>query len=214
MIASLRGTVIALTAGAAVIECGGVGLAITLTPGARDRLRQGEEAFLQVHLIVREDSLTLYGFADAGERDVFVAAQSASGVGPRLALALVSTLGANGLVRAISGEDLTALAKVPGVGRKSAQKLVLSLNGKLGGVGSGAGKAGGGVPGAVAGAAGLGAPSGATAQVQAALESLGWPAQAAAEAIAAVSGAEGVTDSGGDVPGLLRAALRTLGNAR
>ncbi|MDR2378882.1 MAG: Holliday junction branch migration protein RuvA, partial [Bifidobacteriaceae bacterium] len=106
MIASLRGPVLSLTAGGAVIECGGVGLAVTLTPAARQRLRPGEEAFVCTHLVVREDSLTLYGFDDAAERDVFVVAQSASGVGPRLALALVSTLGPEGLARAVGAEDV------------------------------------------------------------------------------------------------------------
>ncbi|MDR2347948.1 MAG: Holliday junction branch migration protein RuvA [Bifidobacteriaceae bacterium] len=209
MIASLRGTVLALTASGAVVECGGVGLAVTVTPGGRDRLRQGEEGFLPTHLVVREDSLTLYGFADAAERDVFVAVQSASGVGPRLALALVSTLGADGLVKAVAAEDLTALAKVPGVGKRSAQKLVLALGGKLarpgGGLGAGLGGAGaaGGAAGRLAGDA--------ASQVQAALESLGWDAGAAADGIGQVlAQAEAPTD----VPGLLRAALRTLGARR
>jgi Holliday junction DNA helicase RuvA len=201
VIASLRGTVLALTTAGAVVECGGVGLAVPLTPGARDHLRQGEEGLLHTHLVVREDSLTLYGFADARERDVFVAAQSASGVGPRLALALVSTLGTDGLVRAIANEDLTALSRVVGVGKKSAQKLVLALGGKLARQGPGAGPD---RPGSAA--------PGVGAEVQAALESLGWPAQASADAVArVVAGEAGLA---GDVPGLLRAALRTLGNAR
>jgi Holliday junction DNA helicase RuvA len=231
VIASLRGPVLVLTATSAVIECGGVGLAVTLTPGARDALRQGEEARLDTHLVVREDSLTLYGFADALEREVFVTAQSVSGVGPRLALALLSTLGADGLIRAISGEDLAALSRVPGVGRKSAQKLVLALGGKLGGaalaglgagvgVGSGAGAgagsgAGAGAGGMVAGRAGLaglaGGAASAAGQVQAALESLGWPASAAADAVGTVLAGESAP---ADVPTLLRAALKMLGTSR
>jgi Holliday junction DNA helicase RuvA len=207
VIASLRGTVLALTSQGAVVECGGVGLAVTLTPGGRDRLRQGEEAFLPTHLVVREDSLTLYGFAEAAERDVFAAVQSASGVGPRLALALVSTLGADGLARAVAAADLTALARVPGVGKKSAQKLVLSLGGKLGALGASGGLGGSG---GAAGAAG-GVGGDAAAQVQAALESLGWDAGAAAEGIGRVLAGAGAPT---DVPELLRAALRALGARR
>ncbi|MDR3360473.1 MAG: Holliday junction branch migration protein RuvA [Bifidobacteriaceae bacterium] len=206
MIASLRGAVLVLTAGAAVVECGGVGLAVTLTPGARERLRQGQEGFLDTHLVVREDSLTLYGFADAFERDTFVTAQSVSGVGPRLALALVSTLGADGLAKAINSEDLAALSRVPGVGKKSAQKLVLALGGKLGGAGGGP-----------VGVVGRTAPAGAgetAAQVQAALESLGWPAAAAADAIARALADDAVQAASADVSGLLRAALRALGGAK
>ncbi|MDR2253456.1 MAG: Holliday junction branch migration protein RuvA [Bifidobacteriaceae bacterium] len=200
MIASLRGKVLALTATGAVIECGGVGLAVTLTPTARDVLRQGEEASLVAHLVVREDSLTLYGFGDTAERDVFVTAQSVSGIGPRLALALVSTLGADGLVRAIATEDLGALARVPGVGRKSAQKLVLALAGKLGAVPRGRS------------APGAGAGAGVEAQVQAALESLGWAPALAADAVRDVlANGEALGD---DVSGVLRAALRRLGGSR
>jgi Holliday junction DNA helicase RuvA len=206
VIASLRGPVVSLTASAAVIECGGVGLAVTLTPAARDHLHLGEEARLATHLVVREDSLTLYGFADAAERDVFVLAQGASGVGPRLALALVSTLGADGLTQAIATEDLAALVKVPGIGRKGAQKLVLALAGKLGPAGAGLGLSGPG-----AGARGIGGLTGVGAEVQAALERLGFPAAAAADAITVVqSGPDAPTE----VSACLRAALRLLGTKR
>jgi Holliday junction DNA helicase RuvA len=166
-----------------------------LTPGARDGLRQGEPATVLTHLVVREDSLTLYGFADAAERDVFVTVQSTSGVGPKLALAMVSTLGADGLTKAVASEDITALTKVPGIGRKGAQKLVLSLSGKLGSMG--AGRAG--LPG--------GAASSIAAQVEAALVQLGFSAQVAGEAVAAASGEPGAPE---EVAGLLRAALRRL----
>ncbi|MDR0366158.1 MAG: Holliday junction branch migration protein RuvA [Bifidobacteriaceae bacterium] len=202
MIASLRGPVIALDAGQAVIECGGVGLAVTLSPAARDGLREGTEAHLMTHLVVREDSLTLYGFANRAERDTFVTAQSAPGVGPRLALALVATLGPEGLSRAVASEDLATLTRVPGIGRKGAQKLVLALSGKLAPAGS--------ADGAEAGAPAP-ADSAAAAQVSAALESLGWPSQLAAQAVAKVSADRAAP---ADVPGLLRAALRELGGTK
>ncbi|MDR1634661.1 MAG: Holliday junction branch migration protein RuvA [Bifidobacteriaceae bacterium] len=198
MIASLRGEVLSLTANTAVIECGGVGMAVTLTPAARDRLRQGAQATILTHLVVREDSLTLYGFADAVERDVFVVAQSASGVGPKLALALVSALGADGLTKAVAAEDVTALTTVPGIGRKGAQKLVITLAGKLAPATGGAG-----VPGS-SGLPGAGAEG---EQVLMALMQLGFNAQAATAAVAAV---QSEPDAPTEVAGLLRAALGRL----
>ncbi|MDR1393806.1 MAG: Holliday junction branch migration protein RuvA [Bifidobacteriaceae bacterium] len=205
MIASLRGLVVSLTAHNAVIECAGVGMAVILSPTARDQLRQGEEGNLLTHLVVREDSLTLYGFANSAEREVFTTAQSVSGVGPRLALALISTLGADGLVKAVATEDVAALSKVPGIGRKSAQKLILSLSGKLSGFVSHPGSAGSGsgLPGSVSDEMG--------SQVQAALEGLGWPAAQAADAVAQVQSAP---DAPADVAGLLRASLARLGGRR
>jgi Holliday junction DNA helicase RuvA len=197
VIASLRGPVLSLTANSAIVDCGGVGLAVTLTPAARDQLRQGEEATVLTHLVVREDSLTLYGFADAAERDVFVVVQSTSGVGPKLAIALVSALGADGLTRAVAAEDVTALTKVPGIGRKGAQKLVISLAGKLAPAAPG-----GGVPGSAGPAA-----SPLAEQVQAALVQLGFNPQAAAGAVAAAQADPGAPT---EVAGLLRAALQRL----
>ncbi|MDR2373531.1 MAG: Holliday junction branch migration protein RuvA [Bifidobacteriaceae bacterium] len=205
MIASLSGPVVALGVDSAVIECGGVGLAVTLTPGAREGLRQGEPARLATHLVVREDSLTLYGFADAVERDVFVTAQSASGVGPKLALALVSALGADGLTKAVANEDIAALVRVPGIGRKGAQKLVIALAGKLAPAGGGRG----GLPGSAggAGASGVSGLSAAAAPVHEALVQLGFTATRAAEALAAV---EAEADAPSEAGPLLRAALGRL----
>jgi Holliday junction DNA helicase RuvA len=197
MIASLRGPVLALTAQTAVIECGGVGLAVTLTPAAREGLRLGAEGAVATQLVVRQDALTLYGFADVAERDTFVVAQSASGVGPKLALALVATLGADGLASAVAQEDVAALIRVPGLGRKGALKLILALAGKL--------VSGDGAGGAEA------AHSDVEVQVRDALQSLGWPAGAAAEAVQNISAAP---DAPRDVTGLLRLALRELGGGR
>ncbi|MDR0593565.1 MAG: Holliday junction branch migration protein RuvA [Bifidobacteriaceae bacterium] len=209
MIASVRGPVLTVTANAAVIECGGVGLAVTLTPAAREGLRRGEEATILTHLVVREDSLTLYGFADDAERDVFVVVQGVSGVGPRLALGLVSTLGAEGLTRAVAGEDVAALTKAPGIGRKGAQKLVISLAGKLAPAGTGAG-----VPGGLSGGAGVpggGALGGLGGEVQAALERLGFSAQQSAAAVVEV---QGLPDAPTEAAALLRQALQTLRTSR
>jgi Holliday junction DNA helicase RuvA len=162
-------------------------------------LRQGEVARVVTHLVVREDSLTLYGFADAVERDVFVTVQSANGVGPKLALALLSALGADGLTSAVASEDISALIKVPGIGRKGAQKLIISLAGKLAPAVPGLG-----VPGS-AGLAGGGANDPVGEQVLSALVQLGFTAQVAAEAVAA---ARAEAEPPTDVADLLRAALR------
>jgi Holliday junction DNA helicase RuvA len=218
VIASLRGPVLRLAANTAVIECGGVGLEVVLTPSARDQLRQGEEGTVLTYLVVREDSLTLYGLASQVERDVFVAVQGASGVGPKLALALVSTLGAAGLAKAVASEDLAALVRVPGIGRKGAQKLILSLGGKLapfapvagdgseaGGIGHGMGATVSVLPG------GALAPGSVADQVQTALVGLGFPAQTAQLAVAS---ALAEPEAPSDVAALLRAALSRLRAAR
>ncbi|MCL1897335.1 MAG: Holliday junction branch migration protein RuvA [Micrococcales bacterium] len=198
MIASLRGPVLALSTTGAVIECGGVGLAITLTPAARKGLRLGEQASLLTHLVVKEDSLSLYGFADDAEREVFITVQSVSGVGPRIALGLLGTLTPTALIQAVASGDVAQLTRVPGIGKKGAQKLILELSGKLGQ------PLGDTLPGAE--------PAGALAgQVCQALESLGWPAAAASQAVAEVMAREDAPD---EVGGLLKASLRLLGGNR
>ena len=132
MIASVRGRVAAVRLDGAVVEVGGVGMAVQATPGTLAALRPGQEAELATSLVVREDSLTLYGFADADERDVFETLQTVSGVGPRLALAMLAVHTPDGLRRAVATEDLTALCRVPGIGRKGAQRIVLDLTDRLG----------------------------------------------------------------------------------
>jgi Holliday junction DNA helicase RuvA len=199
MIASLRGPVLALTAGGAVIECGGVGLAVTLTPAARSGLRLGQEGQVTTHLVVREDALSLYGFADDAERRAFLAVQQVSGIGPRIALAVVATMSPDVLAKAVAGGDVAALTRVPGIGRKGAQKLILELSGKLTETG---------------GVSGPGAPAGGDAlseQVTAALTGLGWPQAQAAQAVAKVLAPADAPAEPGEV---LRAALRTLGGGR
>ena len=128
MIASVRGRVLAVRLDCAVIEVGGVGLLVLATPATLAGLRIGDEAELATSLVVREDSLTLFGFADADERDVFETVQTVSGIGPRLALAMLAVHAPDGLRAAVAAQDLTALIKVPGIGRKGAQRIVLELD--------------------------------------------------------------------------------------
>ncbi len=132
MIAYVRGIVAAIAPDAAVLEVGGVGLAVRCAPATLAALRLGDSARLSTSLIVREDELTLYGFADDDERSVFELLQSVSGVGPRLAQAVLSVLAPDDLRRAVAADDLVALTRVPGVGRKGAQRLALELKDRLG----------------------------------------------------------------------------------
>jgi len=218
VISHLDGMVCAIAPEGAVIEVGGVGLLVQCTPGTLATLRIGERARVATSLVVREDALTLYGFAGDDERDVFELAQTATGVGPRLALAVLAVFSPDGLRRAIAAEDVTALTRVPGIGRKGAQRIVLELAGRLGspGAAGGSDSPGAGVP----------APRAALwrDQVRAGLVNLGWPARDADQAIAAVeselagptAGADGpaVAASGDvDVAVALRAALRKLSRA-
>ena len=199
MIASVEGTVTALTAEGVVVRVGGVGLAVQTTPGTRARLRVGEEAALATSLVVREDSLTLYGFADDDERALFELLQTASGVGPRLAQAVLTVHPPDAVRRALSTEDLTALTLVPGIGRKGAQRLVLELKDKVGAVGS-----------AAAPVAGGGGWRDTLAQ---ALVGLGWSGAQADEVVVRLAQTH-PDASDADVPTLLREALASLGRAR
>jgi Holliday junction DNA helicase RuvA len=155
-------------------------------------------------LVVREDSLTLFGFGSDDERDVFEIVQTVSGVGPRLALAMLAVHSPDALRKAVATEDLNALTMVPGIGRKGAQRIVLELAGKLGEPGDGAG--GGTV---VTGKGSTGSTW--RDQVQSGLVNLGWSARDAEAAIAAVAAEAG--DTVPDVATALRAALRKLSRA-
>ena len=146
MISHLAGTVTGIAPDGAVIEVGGVGLLVQCTPATLATLRTGARARVATSLVVREDSLTLYGFADDDARSLFELLQTASGVGPRLALAMLAVFTPDALRRAVAAEDVTALTQVPGIGRKGAQRIVLELAGRLGAPGSGA------APGPAAGA--------------------------------------------------------------
>jgi Holliday junction DNA helicase RuvA len=210
VIAHLRGTVAGLGPDGAVIEVGGVGMRVQCTPGTLAALRPGEQAQVATSLVVREDSLTLYGFRSDDERNVFELLQTASGVGPRLALAMLAVHTPDALRRAISTEDLKALTMVPGIGTKGAQRIVLEMRDKLGPPG----EVGDGLPG---GRPFARVPSWRD-QVQSGLVNLGWSARDADQAIAALE-EEGTLASpnggpGGnadvDVATALRAALRKL----
>jgi Holliday junction DNA helicase RuvA len=146
VISHLAGTVSTIAPDGAVIEVGGVGLLVQCTPATLATLRTGQRARVATSLVVREDALTLYGFVADDERDVFELLQTASGVGPRLALAMLAVFTPDGLRRAVAAEDVTALTRVPGIGRKGAQRIVLELAGRLGAPGTAAGH---GLPGGV-----------------------------------------------------------------
>jgi len=202
MIASVRGVVLSAGLDAAVIEVGGVGLLLHTTPATATSMRPGAEAVLATTLIVREESLTLYGFADQDERAVFDLMLTVSGVGPRIALAMLAVHTPDGLRRAVSTGDLVALTKVPGIGKKGAERIVLELRDKIG------------MPAGIASTAtARPAANEATAQVRDALVGLGWSARQADEAVAAVAPLTVRPEAGEepDVSALLRAALRELG---
>ena len=199
MIAFVRGEVAALTLTSAVLEVGGVGLEVLCTPNTLATLRTGHVATLPTSMVVREDSLTLFGFADDDEKQVFELVQTASGVGPKLAQAMLAVLTPDAVRRAVAGDDVRTLTAVPGIGQKGAQRIILELKDRIG--------------------APISASSGATRvfvsepwreQVQQGLVGLGWSAKDADQAVEAVS------DQAGDQPdvaALLRAALRTLSMA-
>ncbi len=203
MIASVRGQVTALAPDAAVIEVGGVGLCVQCAPATLSRLRVGQSARLATSMVVREDSLTLYGFADDDEKLVFELVQTATGVGPRLALAMLATHSPDALRAAVASGDEKALIAVPGIGRKVAQRLLLELADRLG------------APAASGSGAGVGAPTAAgwREQVHAALLGLGYGLREADQAVAALAPqAEAALAAGEspDVGALLKAALRSL----
>ncbi|GAA1855154.1 Holliday junction branch migration protein RuvA [Microlunatus capsulatus] len=135
MIASLSGTVLQVGPTSAVVEVGGLGVLALCSPGTVAGLRVGQRAALATSLVVREDSLTLYGFATADERELFELLLTATGVGPKLAQAALAVLPPDQLRSAIASENLVQLCKVPGIGRKGAQRMVIELKDKIGAVG-------------------------------------------------------------------------------
>ena len=214
MISHLRGTVSGVAPDGAVIDVGGVGLSVQCTPGTLATLRPGEPARVATCLVVREDSLTLYGFTSDDERNVFELVQTATGVGPRLALAMLAVHSPDALRRAVSTGDLDALTLVPGIGKKGAQRIVLELKDRLGTPGE--------VPADGSGGAGPGGVLGRSArpswrdQAQSGLVNLGWPARDAEQAVSAVAAdlaagtEDGKTPETADVATVLRAAMRKL----
>jgi len=201
MIAFVRGEVSAVTLSSAVLEVGGVGMEVLCTPGTLATLREGQRATLPTSMVVREDSLTLFGFVDDDEKQIFELVQTASGVGPKVAQAITAVLSPDDVRRAIAGDDVKALTRVPGIGQKGAQRIILELKDRIG------------AP--TGGRAATSAPAAAAPwrdQVHQGLVGLGWSAKEADRAVESVA-PEAETQTTPDVGGLLRAALRTLSKA-
>lgn len=195
MIAFVRGTVAAMTLNSAVIDVGGVGMKVMCAPNTLSGLRLGEESQVATSMVVREDSLTIFGFADNDERDMFELVQTASGVGPKVAQSMLAVLPPDRIRAAIAGNELAVLTSVPGIGRKGAERIVLELKDKVGQV--------------------LAAQPAAGSwrdQVHEALLGLGWPARDADRAVDTVAAAL-PADAQPDISALLRDALRTLSKA-
>jgi Holliday junction DNA helicase RuvA len=214
VIASVSGKVAAVSPDGAVVEVGGIGLAVQCTPGTIARLQVGEPARLSTSLVVREDSLTLYGFADDDERSLFELLQTANGVGPRLAQAVLAIHPPREIRRAVSMGDLKALMQVPGIGRKGAERLVLELRDRLGATTSDTSLDG---PSALpAGAAPLTPVARWRDQLTSALVGLGWSSREAESALTALEpvAAEQIESNGSvEVAVLLRQALQILGRS-
>jgi holliday junction DNA helicase RuvA len=140
MIASIRGEVLEVALDHVVIEACGVGYRVNATPSTLSTLHRGAEVRLVTAMIVREDSMTLYGFADSDARDLFSTLLSVSGVGPKIALATLAVHDAPALRQALADGDVTALTRVPGIGKRSAERMVLELRDKVGPVGSSIGQ--------------------------------------------------------------------------
>jgi holliday junction DNA helicase RuvA len=207
MISSVSGTVVGITGDAAVIEVGGVGLAVQCTPATLATLRTGTDARLATSLVVREDSLTLFGFATDDERAVFDTLQGVTGVGPRLAQAVLATHSPDAVRAAVATDDVGALMLVSGIGRKGAQRLVLELKDKLGTTSSAA---------TVLRLPGREGPGVWRDQLRSALIGLGWGNREVDEALAAVGPeAEAALAIGEspDVAVLLRSCLQMLSRA-
>jgi Holliday junction DNA helicase RuvA len=199
MIAFVRGHVAAVGLTSAVVEVGGVGLELLCTPGTLATLRPGQSTTLPTSMVVREDSLTLFGFLDEDERSTFELVQTASGVGPKLAQAMLAVLSPEDLRAAVAHEDVRTLTRVPGIGQKGAQRIILELRDRIG------------APTGVSGGAPVVAGGDSwRGQVQQGLVGLGWSAKEADKAVEAVADQAGGTP---DVGALLRAALQTLSRA-
>lgn len=201
MISSVRGTVLTVAGTVAVIEVGGVGLGIQVTPQHGLTLRVGQEALLHTALIVREDDLSLFGFATPEELTVFDLLRGVSGVGPKSALGVLSTLTPVQIAQAVAAEDDAPFRKVSGIGPKTAKLIAVSLAGKLI------------VPAGTAFAPTVSAPDSVAGNVVSALVGLGWNEKVAAQAVDDAAG-EATDDERGSVQTLLRLSLARLGPQR
>jgi Holliday junction DNA helicase RuvA len=202
VISFVRGTVVSAGTDRLVVDLGSVGLSVICTPGTARTVRHGEHVELMTSLVVREDGWTLYGFLDADERSTFEQTQTVSGIGPRIALALLESLSPDDLRRAVVTGDESALMKVSGIGRKGAQRLILELGDRLG------------PPSPTVDSSSRSSASGWRASVEAGLTSLGWSAREAEQAVGAidpeVAAAATAAGASADVGALLKSALRTL----
>lgn len=210
MIASVRGTVIDMGAAHVVIECGGVGHLVTVTARTGATLTRGEEGFLLTTLVVREDAMTLYGFASSQEREVFELLQTVSGLGPRLALAVLQVLDPTDVAAAVAAGDSKRLQAANGVGKRMAERMLVELKDKVAPFAAPAGADASTEEAAAAGArpgANAKAPAADTDQVVGALTGLGFREQEASAAVADVLAADPTLDTSA----ALRAALKELG---
>ncbi len=189
MIDRLRGVLAAKRSDGVLVDVGGVGYRVGMTPRSIAELPgAGQEVVVHTHLHVREDQMALYGFDSADERDLFAMLLTASGVGPRLALAILATLPPRQLQHAVLSEDAGALTAVPGIGKKTAQKLILDLRSRMD------------LPDAEL------SPSSPIAEVREALEGLGYQASEVREALSGL-------EADDNVESMLRAALQRLGGS-
>ncbi len=197
MIAAVRGEVLEIALDHAVVEAAGVGYKVMATPATLATLRRGSETRLITAMIVREDSMTLYGFADGEARDLFQTLLGVSGVGPKIALATLAVYESTALRQALADGDVAALTRVPGIGKRGAERMVLELRDKIGALPNGSG---------VAAAEGHGV----RAPVVEALVGLGFPLKQAEEACDKVLAAEPESTTAS----ALRSALSLLGKTR
>lgn len=197
MIASLRGTVLSATGTTAIVEVGGIGLQVAVTPAHALELRVGSETHMPTALVVREDELALYGFADQEGRELFDLLRGVSGVGPKSAMAVLGTLSPSEVADAVLHEDDAAFRKVSGIGPKTAKLIMISLAGKIN----------------ITPSAERQSPAARSVNedVVAALMSLGWPERAASKAVDEAV-ADAAESERGSVPLLLRSALGRLGS--
>lgn len=198
MISSLRGTVLSALGSTVVIEVGGIGYSVQVTPQHALSLRVGSETTLRTALIVREDDLSLFGFADADELTVFDQLRGVTGVGPKSAIGVLAVMTPGEIAQAVAREDDAAFRKVSGIGPKTAKLIVLSLTGKML------------VAPTPRSTTGAGRPSTVTENVTIALVGLGWPEKVAAQAVEDALALASDADRDA-VPALLRLALANLG---
>jgi Holliday junction DNA helicase RuvA len=200
VISILRGIVASVGLDHIDVVVGGIGFRVHVTPAFAQGNARDEEITVYTSMIVREDSMTLYGFESCDERDVFTTLMSVSGIGPKIALAALAVLRPDDLRRAVRDQDLATLQRIPGVGKKSAQRMALEIGDKLG------------TPAALPGAEATPAPApsedAVASEVSAALVGLGWSEAQATKAIEKLAG------SGLGASDMLRAALVSLGGGR